>query len=109
MNKLEASQTIKRQPVVSDTLVNGGALKLALNVLRRTDKSEVADELEKTAVCIEVVKESTILASLNVAGQCRSTASHPISSSILVDGGGGLLKELLLDAAKCIENAYKDK
>lgn len=32
-----------------DMLVNGGALKLALNVLRRAGKNEVADELEKTA------------------------------------------------------------
>ena len=32
-----------------DMLVNGGALKLALNVLRRAGKDEVADELEKTA------------------------------------------------------------
>jgi hypothetical protein len=31
-----------------DMLVNGGALKMALNVLRRAGKSEVADELEKT-------------------------------------------------------------
>ncbi len=33
----------------SDMTVNGGALKLALNVLRRAGKTEVADELEKTA------------------------------------------------------------
>ena len=33
-----------------DMLVNGGALKLALNVLRRAGKNEVADELEATAV-----------------------------------------------------------
>ena len=33
----------------ADMLVNGGALKLALNVLRRAGKNEVADELEKTA------------------------------------------------------------
>ena len=32
-----------------DMLVNGGALKLALNVLRRAGKNEVADELEATA------------------------------------------------------------
>lgn len=32
-----------------DIMVNGGALKLALNVLRRAGKHEVADELEKTA------------------------------------------------------------
>lgn len=32
-----------------DMLVNGGALKLALNVLRRAGKHEVADELEATA------------------------------------------------------------
>lgn len=33
-----------------DMLVNGGALNLALNVLRRAGKNEVADELEATAV-----------------------------------------------------------
>lgn len=33
-----------------DTLVDGGALKMALNVLRRAGKDEVADELEKSAV-----------------------------------------------------------
>jgi len=32
-----------------DMLVNGGALKLALSVLRRAGKNEVADELEMTA------------------------------------------------------------
>ncbi len=33
----------------ADMLVNGGALKLALNTLRRAGKNEIADELEKTA------------------------------------------------------------
>jgi propanediol dehydratase small subunit len=33
-----------------DMLVNAGALKMALNVLRRAGKDEVADELEKTAM-----------------------------------------------------------
>lgn len=38
--------------VKSDTLVNGGALQLALNSLRRgsTSQKEIADELEKTAM-----------------------------------------------------------
>ena len=35
--------------VKSDMLVNAGALKMALNVLRRAGKDEAADELEKTA------------------------------------------------------------
>ena len=35
--------------VVSDVKVNSGALNLALNVLRRAGKNEIADELEKTA------------------------------------------------------------
>lgn len=39
--------------VKADTKVNGGALQLALNVLRRAGKNEVADELEKTAERIE--------------------------------------------------------
>lgn len=34
--------------VKSDVSVNAGALKMALNVLRRAGKDEVADELEKT-------------------------------------------------------------
>lgn len=34
----------------SDTSVNGGALTLALAALRRAGKTEIADELEKTAV-----------------------------------------------------------
>jgi DNA segregation ATPase FtsK/SpoIIIE-like protein len=40
---------------------------------------------------------------LNIAGQCRATASSPLAKTIAVDGGGGLLCELLLDAAKAIE------
>jgi hypothetical protein len=40
---------------------------------------------------------------LNVAGQCRATASHPLAYNISVDGGSGLLHELLIDAAKVIE------
>jgi hypothetical protein len=40
---------------------------------------------------------------LNVAAQCRATASSPLSKNILVDGGSGLLNELLLDAARIIE------
>lgn len=47
MNK-PARQVDPRTP--SDMLVNGGALTLALNVLRRAGKDEVAEELEKTAV-----------------------------------------------------------
>lgn len=34
----------------ADMKVNGGALKLALNALRRSGKNEIADELEKTAM-----------------------------------------------------------
>jgi hypothetical protein len=40
---------------------------------------------------------------LNIAGQCRATASSPLAKTIAVDGGSGLLCELLLDAAKVIE------
>ena len=43
--------TNKPHPGVKhDTLVNAGALQMALNVLRRAGKDEVADELGKTAV-----------------------------------------------------------
>ena len=40
---------------------------------------------------------------LNIAGQCRATASSSLAKNILVDEGNGLLTELLLDAAKVIE------
>lgn len=43
--------TNKLHPGVKhDILVNAGALQMALNVLRRAGKDEVADELENTAV-----------------------------------------------------------
>ena len=44
-----ALATLKHPAVKPNMLVNGGALKLALNVLRRAGKNEVADELEATA------------------------------------------------------------
>ena len=44
-----ALAALKHPAVKPDMLVNGGALKLALNVLRRAGKNEVADELECTA------------------------------------------------------------
>ncbi|MDV2116448.1 hypothetical protein [Alcaligenes faecalis] len=37
----------------ADTLVNGGALILALNALRRAGKNEIADELEKTVSLLQ--------------------------------------------------------
>jgi len=40
---------------------------------------------------------------MNVASQCRATASADLCKNILVDGGSGFLFELLLDAAKAIE------
>jgi hypothetical protein len=42
---------------------------------------------------------------LNVASQCRATASSPLAQNTLVDGGSGFLSELLLDAARAIEQA----
>jgi hypothetical protein len=40
----------QRHPAIrQDTLIYGGALKLALNALRRAGKDEIANELEKTA------------------------------------------------------------
>jgi hypothetical protein len=42
---------MQQHPAVKpEMLVNAGALKMALNVLRRAGKYEVADELEKTAL-----------------------------------------------------------
>ena len=40
---------------------------------------------------------------LNIAGQCRATASSELAKNILVDEGNVLLTELLLDAARIIE------
>jgi hypothetical protein len=40
---------------------------------------------------------------LNVASQCRATASSPMSTQFMVDGGTGTLRELLTDAADAIE------
>lgn len=40
---------------------------------------------------------------LNIASQCRATASHDLACHIAVDGGSGLLRELLIDAARIIE------
>ena len=52
-----ALAALKHPAVKSDMLVNGGALKLALNVLRRAGKNEVADELECTAQAAPVDAE----------------------------------------------------
>lgn len=40
---------------------------------------------------------------LNIAGQCRATASSSVAQDVLVDAGSGCLRDLLLDAAKAIE------
>ena len=40
---------------------------------------------------------------LNIASQCRATASHDLACNIVVDAGSGLLRELLIDAAMVIE------
>jgi hypothetical protein len=40
---------------------------------------------------------------LNIATQCRATAGHPSAQKMLVDGGNGLMSELLNDAARVIE------
>lgn len=39
--------------IKNGTVVDSGALQMALNVLRRAGKNEVADELEKSAIRIE--------------------------------------------------------
>ena len=46
---------------------------------------------------------------MNVASQCRATASADLCKKILVDGGSGFLFELLLDAAKAIETLAQEK
>lgn len=63
------------------------------------------------AVCAELSRpvevagdvEGARATALNVAGQCRATASHKLTRNIVVDGGTGLLQELLTDAAASIE------
>ena len=45
---------------------------------------------------------------MNVASQCRVTASADLCKNILVDGGSGFLFELLLDAAKAIETLAQE-
>jgi hypothetical protein len=42
---------------------------------------------------------------MNVASQCRATASSQLAQSILVDGGNAFLSDLLLCAARVIEAA----
>jgi hypothetical protein len=42
---------------------------------------------------------------LNIASQCRSTATSDLAGSIAVDDGSGTLRELLNDAAYAIEKA----
>jgi hypothetical protein len=51
----------------------------------------------------EPVKEEPV--ALNIAAQCRATASDAIAANIIVDAGSGTLRELLLDAAQALENA----
>ena len=46
---------------MATTAVDSGALRLALNVLRRSGKTEVADALEATAVRLEDNKVKTLL------------------------------------------------
>lgn len=54
----QATRAVTCHPAAKpDMLVNGGALKLALNVLRRAGKNEVADELECTAQAATVDAE----------------------------------------------------
>jgi hypothetical protein len=43
-----------------DTLINSGALCLAINVLRMAGKNEVADELESSAVRLSEIPTSEI-------------------------------------------------
>lgn len=43
---------------------------------------------------------------LNVADQCSATATSELAASILVDGGGGTLRQLLNDAADAIRAGW---
>jgi hypothetical protein len=45
----------------------------------------------------------TKIEAMNIASQCRATATSTLARNILVDGGGGFLTELLLDAAKAVQ------
>ena len=62
-----ALAALKHPAVKPDMLVNGGALKLALNVLRRAGKNEVADELEATAQAAPVDAASRPLTDSQIA------------------------------------------
>ena len=46
---------------------------------------------------------------LNIAGQCRATASSWVAQGILMDAGSGCLRDLLLDAAKALEALVQPK
>lgn len=93
-----------RQPVHgSGTLVDSGALQMALNVLRRAGKDEVADALESTAarqpvdenyeiwaqnaenVAAELTDERAIKALRFAARGIRSAARQPVGEPITVE------------------------
>lgn len=71
-----------RHPAVKgDALVNSGALKLAVNVLRRAGKSEVADELE---LATEPLQDSHVMGSFwSMLKTCESHADEPGPGKVL--------------------------
>jgi len=73
------------------------ALKLALEALTYCEALNHAVQQQKMQA-ITAIKEA-----LNTASQCRATASHPLTQKMLVDGGSGLMSELLNDAADAIK------
>lgn len=44
-----------KQKYSNKTLVDSGALKLALNTLRRLGKNDIAEEVEKTAIRLDPI------------------------------------------------------
>ena len=73
-----ALAALKHPAVKPNMLVNGGALKLALNVLRRAGKNEVADELECAAQAAPVDAESW----LDLLAEARAALWQPANAAL---------------------------
>ncbi len=65
-----------------DMLVNGGALKLALNVLRRAGKHEVADELEATAQPTPAPQADSVLEDSALLKEARDALWQPANVAL---------------------------
>ena len=77
--------------------VNGGALQLALNVLRRAGKHEVAKELEKTAQPVADGRDALDAARYQWLRSLESVREH--DDWTIYDGDGNAARGEALDAA----------